>query len=260
MLNGAQIVNSRAVVNTSGGYLFENTGPSEALPGVSIIGAIAEWNVGPGMHFKGYHAVLEAPYFEGNGTNGTDFDLTLSSNIDGTVASELQLNSPYFGPLGFAGKGTRIAGGTGSTQRLTVLNFKSNSTDVIDLSKIQLTAVGMRPDKMKINQGTGSFTPSIQNPGYGLAGSMPLFSTSPWNTGIPATGPSTIGGGVLMVLGSRGSSPGAAVAQYLLRRNEDGTVTPTLVAGTDFLTFAVSGGTITVATAAAPTSVSIYGH
>jgi hypothetical protein len=62
---------------------------------------------------------------------------------------------------------------------------------------------------------------------------------------------------------SGSSAGGAAVAEYLVRRNEDGTLTPTFVAGTNFLTFGVDGrGNITEACpgGSATATLSIYGH
>jgi hypothetical protein len=57
------------------------------------------------------------------------------------------------------------------------------------------------------------------------------------------------------------SAGGAAVAEYLVRRNEDGTVTPMLVVGTDFMTFGVDGtGNITAACPGGAATDSVYGH
>jgi YD repeat-containing protein len=61
----------------------------------------------------------------------------------------------------------------------------------------------------------------------------------------------------------RGSARGAGhtVASYLLRRNEDGTVTALHNAGEHFLTFGVDGaGRITAATTGGRATVSVHGH
>jgi hypothetical protein len=246
-LNVATLINLRGANNQGDGILIENTSSDGAQAAVVMLGCTAEWNYGAGMRFLGTHAALYSPYFEGNdnGASGAATELMLGHNSAGTLGSRVAAIAPYFGPNRHPQQ-HRISSSGGGTEYLSLMQPYFTSTgDVIDARSIILDIVGLVPGKVQI-LGYNGFMPSVL--GYGVALSNAQFATtSATSIGIPATAPN---GSVLKIMASRlASAGGAAVAEYLLRRNEDGTVTSTFVAGTDFLTFGVDGaGMITVAT------------
>jgi len=256
-LNASQLINLRAVFNQGDGFLIENTSSQAANPAVTILGCTSEWNYGAGMRLLGTHAALYSPYFEGNdnGESGAATELMLGHNSAGTLACRVAAIAPYFGPNRHPQQ-HRISQSNGGTQYLSLVQPWFSGGDVIDARKIILDIVGVDVGKVKI-LGYNGIMPSVL--GYGVALSNAQFATtSATSIGIPATAPN---GSVLKIIASRlASAGGAAVAEYLLRRNEDSTVTSTFVAGTDFLTFGVDGaGMITVATTSGTAGYTVSG-
>jgi hypothetical protein len=259
-LNASQLINCRAVFNQGDGFRIQNTHDQAANPAVTILGCTAEWNYGAGMRFLGTHAALYSPYFEGNdnGQGGAVTELMLgSNNRANTLISRVAAIAPYFGPNRHPQQHRISRSGASGTQYLSLIQpYFSSTGDVIDASNIILDIVGLVPGKVQI-LGYNGFMPSVL--GYGVALSNAQFATtSATSIGIPATAPN---GSVLKIMASRlASAGGAAVAEYLLRRNEDGTVTSTFVAGTDFLTFGVDGaGIITVASTSGTAGYTVSG-
>ena len=254
-LNGATIINARSSDNDGAGYRFDRTGGQANTPAVGLHGCIAEWNFGPGMHFLGYNASLYDPYFEGNDNNqdGDGPDLLLSSNLSGTIPSQITAIGAYFGPMRHP---VRIGVGIGGTQHLTLINPKF-AAGSIDASKLTLEGSGINLTKTPIKPGVDGMPAISFGAGLNLSGSR-SGTTTPALIGIPAK---STKGAVLQVLAANREADGGQVAMYLVRRKMNGTIAPTLVGGTDILTFGVdAAGMITVAAKAGQVTYSISGY
>lgn len=257
-LNAAQFINGRSAFNRGAGWLFENTNSNENIPAVGLVGCTAEWNDGPGIHFKGYNAGCLAPYLEGNDLNQDGYgpDLFLESNPDGSVKSQITCIDPYFGPVKHPDN-VRISG-IGGSQGLILINPKFMSTNnVIDAGKLNLQMAGVDPAKVVIRQAITGMPAVSFALGMNLTGAKSVTG-SPVSIGIPAASPK---GAVLQVLAADRDSDGSHVAQYLVRRGIDGTIVSTLVGGDDILAFDINtAGMITIAAKAGQVTYSITGY
>jgi hypothetical protein len=255
MLNASQIMSSRAASNGGHGFLFENTHNQADTPGVMLSGLTAEYNNGSGIRLVGYQAVLMCPYFEGNDRDASgDPDLVLASSASDPyrIHARVTCIQPYF-TINYHPDSIKIAGSPGGPQDLLLVQPQLGDPFKIDTTNLVLTVLGGRADKFTIQ---GSRHPAICHAfGIDLAGARGVTAT-PSELGVRAA--PTFPTGVLQVLASHSNGN---VASYLLRRNEDGTVTALHNAGEDFLTFGVDGaGRITAATTGGTATVSVHGH
>jgi hypothetical protein len=257
-LNGAQIVNARAANCEGTGMLFENTGAVQNTPAVALFGCIAEWNHGPGIHFKGYNATLYDPYLEGNDNDqdGDGPELVLSSNPNNTIPSQITAIGAYFGPMRHPDN-VRVGTGTGGTQVLTFIEPKfAGTASVIDATKLDLKGIGVNPRQVEVRNSTHGLPMVLNGIGLNTFGCR-RATTTPFSTGILAAAPSGKSG-LLLVMAAKTAGD---TALYMVRHDGDATLTPTLVAGSDILTFGVdAGGKITVATTSGTATFSVMGY
>jgi hypothetical protein len=255
ILNGSQIESCRCVNNRGHGFLFENTHNQAFVPGLILSGLIAEYNDGSGVKIVGCQAVLYSPYFEFNDGDASGNPDLLLASTDGSpsrVHAHVTCIQPNFSGNNHPDS-IKIAGSPGGPQQLAVVQPQLGGAFKIDTTHLILTVTGGRSDQFII-QGTNN--PALFHaPGINLAGARKV-STTPTQLGVRAA--PTFPTGVLQVLASHSNGD---VASYLLRRNEDGTVTALHNAGENFLTFGVDGaGRITAATTGGTATVSVHGH
>ena len=255
MLNASQIINCRGATCSGCGMLFENTADSIDTPAVVISGVTVEYNYGPGIKLDGYMATLISPHFEGNDNDqsGDGPDLLLSSSGElsaSRVHSVVAAISPYFSSPRHP-QGIRISGSANGTQTL-VLVAPTIRGGVIDAAHLGLTVIGALGPAQILNRSAAFFGTG----GLGLTGAKTVGELAT-SIGVPAAASAT---GVLKVLAARNDAGGAAVAEYLIRRNTNGTIAAMFQAGTDFMTFGVDGnGNITAAVNSGQAALSVYG-
>jgi hypothetical protein len=254
-INGSQISDGRAVDCGGHGFMFENTHAEAAVPGLMLSSLVAEYNQGAGIALIGVQAALYSPYFEFNDFDATgepDLLLASTNTSPSKVHARVTCVQPYFAGIKQP-SGVNVSGSAGGTQSLTILDaHQASSSAKINTNFLELVVVG-RSDNF-IVQGTNRPV-LIGSRGTDLIGATTI-TTSGNLLGVRAA--PTIPGGVLQVLASHSDGN---VASYLLRRNDDGTVTALHTAGEDFLTFGVDGaGRITATTTGGTATVSVHGH
>jgi len=146
MLNSSQVINPRAATCGGAGLLFENTSDQADTTCVSIIGATAEYNKGPGMKFDGYIATLISPHFEGNDldkTGGFNADLQLSSSGQPPSTSRVHSRVTCIGGYWSSPQHPQRWGACGSPggAQVLVLIMPTMRSSVVNTKNLQLTVL-----------------------------------------------------------------------------------------------------------------------